>query len=104
MNPNNTISPYVWAAVILILIATVLIGVILFLRPAADPLVVMTAVGGFVTATGSGIMAFMKAQETHAIVNSRLDEMIATQNKSARAEGVIKGAAEEQARTQTPQV
>lgn len=89
---------YIWAVVVIVSGGGVLIMGILFLRPTIDPLLVIGSVTAALAPTLAGVMAFMKSQETHLSVNSRLDGFIAANSKVARAEGQIQGATDEQRR------
>jgi len=71
--PVSSRAPYVWAVVILAAIAAVLVIVVLWIRPQADPLDVVSQVAKGLAPTIAGVMAYLKAQETHLSVNSRLD-------------------------------
>ena len=84
--------------IIAILSAIVLVGIILWLRPSYDPLVVMTGVGGFATVMAQLISNFMKSQETHDVVNGITHEWQNSQSDLARAQGTAQGIANEQAR------
>ena len=87
--PNNV--PYLVAVVIMIVVAIVAITLIALIRQNMDNSVlyglILTAVGP----TTLSLVAFMKAQETHLSVNSRLEEFIRNADRSARAEGELKG-------------
>ena len=78
----------------MLLVGVVLIGLILWLRPTSDPLIVITAVSGFIASTGAGVLSMMKSQETHVAVNSRMDQWMDAQSNIAHAQGV----SDEQAR------
>ena len=91
-------GPYVWAVVIMTLIGGMLVIGILYLRPQSDPLDVLAQVMKGLAPTTAGVLAFMKSQETHLSVNSRLDAFMAEHGKASHAEGVIQGAADEQSR------
>jgi hypothetical protein len=91
-------APYVWAVVILTAVAAVLVLVIVWLRPKADALDVVAQVAKGLAPTVAGVMAYLKAQETHLSVNSRLDAFMRENAALARREGQIQGMADEQAR------
>ncbi len=86
---------YAWAVVVMAGIAGAMFGIILWLRPNADPLAVAGIVTTMTLPTITGVLSYMKAQETHRNVNSRLDAWIEASGKLARAEGEKKGAADE---------
>jgi hypothetical protein len=71
---------------------------ILFLRPNADPLLIIGGVAAGVTPTLAAILAFMKSQETKIMVDGRLSSFIENASDAAHAKGQIQGAAEEQVR------
>jgi len=91
-------APYVWAVVILTAVAAVLVLVIVWLRPKADALDVVAQVAKGLAPTVAGVMAYLKAQETHLSVNSRLDAFMREHATLARRDGQIQGVADEQAR------
>ena len=91
-------APYVWAVVILTTVAAVLVLVIVWLRPKADALDVVAQVAKGLAPTVAGVMAYLKAQETHLSVNSRLDAFMREHGALAHREGQIQGMADEQAR------
>ena len=99
--PNSaTPKPPAYALIlaIVILLAVVLIGIVLWLRPLYDPLLIITAVGTLMGSIGSGVMVYTKSQETHVAVNSRVDEWIATQTKNQALVSHAQGVSDEQAR------
>jgi|ERR1700722_1700083 len=98
MPPITDKPAYLLTVILLAMIGAILIGTILTLRPAADPLLIITAVSGFVASIGAGVLSYMKSQETHMLVNSRMDEWMAAQDKVSRAEGVVQGTSDEQSR------
>lgn len=91
--PSNL--PYVVAAVVMSLIGATFVVGITYLRPTQDNAVLIATVLGFLAPTTMGLMAFMKSQETHLSVNSRLDAFIRNARIAAhaigRAEGVSEG-------------
>jgi SMODS and SLOG-associating 2TM effector domain len=84
---------YLLTVILLVLIGAALIAAILALRPASDPLVVLGGVGGFVGSIGAGVLSYMKSEETHNLVNSRMDEWMEARDRIAHAEGLAKGQA-----------
>lgn len=93
-------SVYVWAVVILALIGALLVMGVLYARPTSDPVDVIGNVLKGLAPTIAGVLAFLKSQETHLIVNSRLDAFMAAHAKNAHAEGMAEGAAKERARSE----
>jgi Mn2+/Fe2+ NRAMP family transporter len=87
--PNNT--PYILAVVVMVIAAIAGIAVILVLRPDSDPLVVSGVIAGIFTPTALSLMSFLKAQETHVLVNSRMSEAITDAAKAAYGEGMKAG-------------
>ncbi len=96
--PVSSRAPYVWAVVILAAIAAVLVVVVLWIRPQADPLDVVSQVAKGLPPTIAGVMAYLKAQETHLSVNSRLDAFMREHAAAAHVKGQLQGVADEQAR------
>jgi len=81
---NNT--PYVLAVVVMFVIAVATVLGVLKIRPTTDPLVVIGAIFAAFSPTTAGILAFIKSQETHVAVNSRMDAwMEATKAEAHRA-------------------
>jgi uncharacterized membrane protein YhfC len=96
--PAPGAPPYTLVIIIAILSAALLIGLILWLRPAYDPLLVVTAVGGFATTMGQLVTNFLKTQETHDAVDGITHDWQAVQSELSRAQGMAQGIADEQAR------
>lgn len=95
---SSNVMPYVMSIVILFLIGVIFIGGVLYLRPTADPLVVITLVFGFLTPTGVSVAAFIKGQENHGLINSQLSAWKKEFFQMAHAEGIIAGTKAEQDR------
>ena len=88
--PNNV--PYVTAVVIMMCFGVLAIVLIWILRPnAMDNMLITAAVFTFIGPTTLSLLAFMKAQETHLSVNSRLDAFMKNAVKAAHAEGALEG-------------
>lgn len=83
--------PYVMAVITMIVVALILIGVISVARPDQDIIVLITTVFAVLAPTTLSLLTFMKAQETHLSVNSRLDEFMVNAKTASHAEGVIEG-------------
>lgn len=60
-------------------------------RPNQDNTSIITTILGFLAPTTLSLLAFMKAQETHLSVNSRLDAFMRNAELAARVQGVIEG-------------
>lgn len=86
---NNT--PYLIAIVSMLLIGVVAIATITIKRPEADNTVLIATVFAFIGPTTLSLLAFMKSQETHLSVNSRLDGFIKNAEAAAAARGNIEG-------------
>lgn len=76
------------------------------MQPERDHTQEIIYIVGLMAPTTASIMALLKTQETHMVVNSRIDEFKATLNKLAeaqivtsRAEGVVQGRKAADART-----
>lgn len=73
-SPVSSKTPYIAASVIMALLGVVAFLGIVFLRPNDDNVMLITVILGFLTTITTGILAYMKSQETHVSVNSRMDE------------------------------
>lgn len=96
-------KPYLVASAT-IAVAGVLIAIGVFVsRPEQENVTLLTFVVGFTLTVLASVMAYLKAQETHLSVNSRLDEMVRNARLAAHAEGLaqgkVKGAAAANTRT-----
>jgi hypothetical protein len=89
--PQANNVPYLIAVVSMAVVAITGSILITVFRPDSDIVVVFGLVAGFMTPTTISLLSFMKAQETHLSVNSRLDEFIYNAKLSSRAEGVEEG-------------
>jgi len=89
--PSNV--PYVIAVVVMIEIVVIAVTVIAVMRPEKDNTSLYALIMGSVGPTTLALLAFMKAQETHLSVNSRLDQFIRNAGEIARAEGEAVGRA-----------
>lgn len=87
--PNN--MPYVVAVVLMMFFGVTAISVISVLRPEKDNTLLITSIVGFLTPTTLSLLAFMKAQETHLSVNSRLDAFMSNAKMAAHAQGLDEG-------------
>lgn len=105
ISKSSSVMPYVWSMLILFLLGVILIGIILYLRPLMDPVLVTINVMGFVISVGAGISAVIKgqeslnkSQETHLTVNSQLTAWKTEYAALKHAEGMLAGVAGEQDR------
>jgi len=96
-SPNNI--PYVVAIIVMTGIAIVGVATITIFRPNQDNTVVIASIFGFLAPTTLSLLAFMKAQETHLSVNSRLDQFMKNAELAARSEGFKQGQQEANDRT-----
>jgi hypothetical protein len=87
--PNNV--PYVIAVIAMSIACVAAIVAITFARPEADNSVLITTVIGFATTTTASLLAFMKSQETHLSVNSRLDAFMRNAELAAHVQGIVEG-------------
>lgn len=90
--PNNV--PYIIAVVVMTSLGVVGVVAITVARPTSDNTALIGLVLGFLAPTTLSLLAFMKAQETHLSVNSRLDAFMANAKLAARAEGITEGRAQ----------
>ena len=96
--PKTPLLPYVWAALCFAALGAGLVVVILYLRPNSDPMDVIERVASPLIPTLAAAMAWLKSQETHLSINSRLTEFMRTATDAADAKGQLKGVADEQMR------
>ncbi len=87
--PNNT--PYIVAVVLMMFLGVSAVSAIAILRPDKDNTTLITTIVGFIAPTTLSLLAFMKAQETHLSVNSRLDAFIGNAKLASRAQGLDEG-------------
>lgn len=87
--PNNI--PYIVAVLVMMALGVFGVVTIVVLRPMQDNTLIITALLGFLAPTTLSLLAFMKAQETHLSVNSRLDAFMKNASAAAHAEGIAEG-------------
>lgn len=87
--PNNL--SYVIAVVIMMGFGVMGIVAITLARPEADNTALIGAILGFLAPTTLSLLAFMKSQETHLSVNSRLDAFMSNAKLASRAQGLAEG-------------
>ena len=92
MKATNGNRKYLIAVVSMFIFGVSGIVLISTLSPKQDLIIVISAVFALLSPTTLSLLSFMKAQETHLSVNSRLDEFIKNADLAARAEGEIEGA------------
>lgn len=98
--PVNNAVPYLVAIVIVVVIGVGGTLAVLMMRPLEDNASLYVAIAGFCAPTIASLAAFIKNQETHLLVNSRMDEFrktlsynAAIAEQLARKEGVREGMA-----------
>lgn len=82
---------YVVAVLIMSAFGVAAVVSITVLRPSQDNTVLIASVFGFLLPTTMALLAFLKTQETHLMVNSRLEDFIKEAKAASRAEGVTEG-------------
>jgi hypothetical protein len=87
--PNNV--PYLIAVVAMMMVGVAGVVTVEVLRPTADNLALNASILGFLAPTTLSLLAFMKSQETHLSVNSRLDAFMANARMAAHAQGINEG-------------
>ena len=96
-------TQYILAVVIMFLVGVIGVVLISLFNKTQDLGVVITAVFGLLTPTTLSLLSFMKSQETHLSVNSRLDGFIKNAQVAAlltgRAQGIVQGTDTANART-----
>lgn len=94
---KKSTSPFA-AIVSVLLIGVAGVVLVTILRPDLDPLAISAVIFGFLTPTTLSLMSYLKSQETHLAVNSRLDEFIRNASAAAKAVGQEAGRKESEAR------
>lgn len=87
--PNN--NPYIFAVILMMILGIILIVVIAFIRQEVDLVLLAGVVFGFLSPTTLALLAYMKAQETHLSVNSRLDQFMQNAEMASRLKGRVEG-------------
>lgn len=88
--PASVRAPLI-AIVALTAIGMASVVLVFWLRPDKDNTALIVNILGFIAPTTMALLAYLKAQETHLSVNSRLDEMMRNASRVARAEGLEEG-------------
>ena len=83
--------PYLITVLVMFSFGVVSIILVSKFRPDTDIVLLIGAVSAFIIPTTASVMAFMKSQETHLSVNSRLDQFIKNADLVARSEGRQEG-------------
>jgi hypothetical protein len=97
--PHNRNTPYIIAVIVMALFGVAGVTVIGALRPEDDIVIIGAMVFGFITPTTLSLLSFMKSQETHLSVNSRLDQFMENARVAAHGVGLEEGRAEANRRT-----
>jgi hypothetical protein len=104
--PKSTNLPYLMAVLAITMIGVMATIAIIILRPNQDNAALFVAIGSFVGPTTTALLAFLKTQETHLLVNSRMDEFksllamnAAAAEEIARTRGISQGLRERLATT-----
>jgi len=94
--------PYLISILLMSLLGVIGTLSIVLLRPGEDNASLYISVASFVLPTTTALMAFLKTQETHLLVNSRMDEFkrlisinAAAAEELARVKGVAQGLREQ---------
>jgi hypothetical protein len=88
VSPAANVIPYIVAAVAVVLISTIAIFGVFIVRPDKDNTALIAIICASITPTSAAILALMKAQETHMVVNSRFDKVVEAAKAVAHKEGV----------------
>jgi hypothetical protein len=91
--PKKTTSnwPYLITVGFMAALGTIGILVLTKLRPTQDNTLIITMITGWLGTITGVILTFMKAQETHLSVNSRLDAFMASARQVGHLEGKEEG-------------
>lgn len=82
--------PYIVAVITIATLVMFAIVLISIFRKEDNTILIATIIG-FATPTTLSLLSFMKAQETHLSVNSRLDSFITAAEVAAKSSGLIEG-------------
>ena len=82
-------NQFLIAALIVIGLGTITVLGISFIKPEADNTSLIAISFAFLTSTFTAILAYLKIQETHKIVNSRMDEFRAELQQSSSKDATI---------------
>ena len=74
-----------WAVLIMSILGVLAVLVITLVRPDVDNASLIGQVLGYLLPTTMALLAFLKSQETHSEVNSRMTEFVDTVNAKAGA-------------------
>jgi len=96
--PPTNPAPYLYTTVIIILISAVFFLALLYLRPQIDAVALLGNIAQAALPTIAAVAAYLKSQETHLSVNSRLTDFLREHGEAQRNEGKLLGASGEQAR------
>lgn len=91
-------TPYVWSLVIVIGISLMFMVIILLIRPEQDPVSLIGEILKPVVPTVAAVFAYLKSQEVHLQVNSRLDQLLEKSVREAHLTGMLDGLNQERDR------
>ncbi len=90
VTPANNL-PYIVAVALMAVVAVLSVVAVIAVRPMEDNSVLIATILGFITTTTASLLAFMKSQETHLSVNSRLDAFMRNAALAAHIQGIVDG-------------
>jgi hypothetical protein len=95
--PQSSNIPYLVAVAVMVALSLAAVVGVTLIRPSQDNASIYVLIFASTGPTTLALLAFMKAQETHLSVNSRLEQFIRNAARAQRAEGELAGRAAEQA-------
>lgn len=93
---------YLTTTIVMMVIASVLSAGIIYMRPLADPLIVVGIIFGIFSPITLGVLTLMKGQETHLSMNSQFDKWVQAKTDAAGMRGEQIGAQQERDRKDVP--
>jgi hypothetical protein len=100
--PATSKSIYLFAVIGMIVVGLLVALVVLWLRPNADPLIIVGGIMAAIAPTTLALLAYLQSSSTHDMVNSRLTDFIVQSSAIARQQGHVQGVADEAARSFSP--
>lgn len=96
-------SIYVVGVIVAMLLGVVASVIITVTRPETDNLPTIVLIFGFLAPTTVSLLTYLKAEETHKSVNSRLDSFVESETRLATSLGIEEGRErhESESRTRT---
>lgn len=92
---------YLTTIVVMMVVAVILSVGVIYLRPEADPLIVVGIVFGIFSPLTGAILNLMKGQETHLSMNSQFTKYVKAQTDVAEIRGEQAGVEQERERKET---